>query len=146
MRKLSLSRKKMQQSPGGPTSRSLRSRRTHSTLSQDSLPTLPVYVSANQRQNWPRLLEGKHSSGLRWSVLLLCLYGFLLALCFWLMYPLLVDALPGSATAHALGSAFPWLSRLFWTNLAPFLVSAFAVVPWLDLRSDTALHAINLLL
>lgn len=133
----------MQQSSGEQTSRS---RRTRSALSQDASPTTPVYVSANQRENWPRLPAHRHSSVLRRSVLLICLYGFLLGICFWLMYPLLVAALPGSAAARALDAVFPWLPRLFWTNLAPFLLSALATVPWLDLRSNPPLHAINLLL
>ncbi|HET8844238.1 MAG TPA: hypothetical protein VFN35_22415 [Ktedonobacteraceae bacterium] len=144
--KLSLSRKKMHQSPDEQTSRLPGSPRTRSALSHDPLPTMPVYVSANQRQNWPQMPERKPSRALRRSILLLCFYGLLLGLCFWLMYPLLAMALPGSAAARVLTTAFPWLPRLFWTNLAPFLVSALASAPWLDLRAGVTLHAINLLL
>jgi hypothetical protein len=140
------SRKNMQQFPNNQTSRSLSTRRDGSALPSVPLSLSPVYVPAAERQKWPQLPVYKRHSPLRRALPLLFLYGSLLGCCFWLAFPLLYDAMPDSIAAHSLTTAFPWLSRLFWTNGVPFLVAALAHVSWLDLHTNPAQAAGSLLL
>lgn len=141
---LSLSRENMQQPPD-PGSRSVRVQRNTSDSSGPTLSTTPVYISATQRQNWPRIVASRRSASIRRVALLLALYGLLLSACFVLLYPLIFEAQPGSVPASALTATFPWLSFLFWTQ-AFWLVTSIGHISWLDLAANPSLAAANLLL
>lgn len=129
-----------------PRERTSRARRVNSALSGMPVATTPVYVSAALRQRWPQFPSVRRSFAFRRTFLLLCLCGLLLGFCYVLLYPLLVDALPGSASTQALGRAFPWLVDLFWTRRVPFLVALLARVPWFDLRNHSPAAAAHLAL
>ena len=136
----------MQQPPSKQSTRSLRAGRTNPALPSVRLPTTPVYVSAAPRRRWPQLPPGRRASTLRRVLLRLVLVGCALELCFLLLYPLFGEALPGSFVAQTLPRAFPWLTRLFWTQQFPGLVAALSHVSWLNLEAASPFAAANLAL
>lgn len=136
----------MPQAPRGQSSRSLRAGRTNPALPGAMLSTTPVYVPASQRQRWPQLPAGRRASTLRRVSTWLLLVGFLLGLCFLLLYPLPGIAFPGSFAAQALPLAFSWLPHLFWTRQFPGLLSFVSQVSWLNLRSGSPVAAVTLFL
>ncbi len=135
----------MQQPPRQST-RSLRAGRTNPALPSARLPTTPVYVSAAPRQRWPQMPAGKRGSTLRRVFWQLALLGFLLGLCFALLYPLFGEALPASFVAQALPRAFPWLTRFLWTKQWPALVALFSHISWLNLQAASPATIANLAL
>ncbi|HEY3991425.1 MAG TPA: hypothetical protein VGM01_00975 [Ktedonobacteraceae bacterium] len=136
----------MQQPPYDQSTRSLRAGRTNPSLPSVRLPTTPVYVPAAPRQRWPQLATGRRVSPLRRVFWQFMLFGFLLILCFWLLFPLFGDALPGSFVAQALPRAFPWLVDFSWTRLFPGFVALLSRVPWLDLQASSPVGFANLAL
>ena len=89
---------------------------------------------------------GKRASTLRNIFFQLVLLGFLLGLCFLLLYPLFGEALPSSFVAQALPRAFPWLTRLFWTQRLPELVTLLSHASWLNLQGASPVAVANLAL
>lgn len=135
----------MQQPPQQPT-RSLRSGRTNPALPGLRLPTTPVYVPAAPRQRWPQLSTSQDRSSLRRVFFQLLLLGLLLGLCYWLLYPLFGEALPGSFAAQGLIRAWPWLPNLFWTKQFPGLVWVLSFVPWFNIQKADPVSLANLAL
>lgn len=136
----------MQHPPYKQSARSLRAGRTDPTLPGAGLLTTPVYVPASPRRRWPQLSTSRRTSTLRRVLFQLVLLGFLLELCFWLLYPLFGQAWPNSFVAQALPRAFPWLTRFCWTQQFPGLVAALSRVSWLDLQAASPVAVANLAL
>lgn len=135
------------QQPSEQTSRSSRLRRTGLTMSDVTAPMTSTSASEAEelRHNWPQLTTYRRPSPLRRTALGLSIYGLLLGCCFVLAYPLFFEIQPGSLPALTLTTTFPWLTRLFWTNI-PWLSGAIGHVSWLDLHANPSLAATNLLL
>lgn len=136
----------MQLPPNDQSTRSRRAWRTNPALPSVRPPTTPVYVSASQRQRWPQFPAHRRALTVRRVFFQLGLLGCLLGLCFWLLFPLFGEALPGSFAARTLPRALPWLTRLFWTGLFPGLVAALAHLSWLPLALTSPIAISNLAL
>ena len=136
----------MQKPPYDQSTRSLRTGRTNPALPSVRLPTTPVYIPADQRQRWPQLPAGRQNSTLRRVFFQFVLLGLLLGFCFWLLYPLFGEALPGSFAAQGLPRAFPWLMGLSWTRQFPAFVALLSHVSWLDLEAASPIGFVNLAL
>lgn len=140
----------MQQHPRDPRSRSVRRSRTQPALPRVTLPTAPIVMQAQRNPALPRSpMMKKRPQLAKQAALKLIGLGFLLALLYLAMYPLLAGAVAGNGLSkQALYGIFPWLPRLFWTSWASILVQGLNHIPVFNLSSGTAggnAHA-NLLL
>ncbi len=128
----------------------MRRSRTQPALPRVTLPTSPIVA---QSQRSPALTRSpimkKRPQLAKQAALKLTGLGFLLALIYLAMYPLLAGPVAWNGLAkQALFGVFPWLPRFFWTSWAPVLVQGLNHIPVFNLSSRTAVgngHA-NLLL
>ncbi|HEX9133961.1 MAG TPA: hypothetical protein VF844_16845 [Ktedonobacteraceae bacterium] len=140
----------MQQHPRDQRSRSVRGRRTQPALPGVTLPTSPIVMQSQRNHALPLSpVIKKRPQHAKQAAFKLVGLGFLLALLYLAMYPLLAGAVAGNGLAkQALFGMFPWLPHLFWTSWASILVQGLHHIPVFNLSSGTTVgnaHA-NLLL
>ena len=112
----------------------MRARRTQPALPGVTLPTASIVVQAKLSSALPQPPSNKQPQHAKRAALKLAGLGFLLALIYLAMYPLLAG-LGNGPLNQAFYVVFPWLPHLFWTSWTPFLVQGLHHIPIFDLSS-----------
>lgn len=128
----------MQQRTSKDRARSMRARRTQPALPGVTLPTAAIMVQQQQGSALPHPpVNRKQPEYAKRAALKLIGLGFLLALLYLAMYPLLAEV--GNASLNqAYYAKFPWLPHLFWTSWASFLVQGLHHIPVFDMGSGVS--------
>src|SRR5215472_10184440 len=130
----------MQEHPRDRESRSLRRRRTQPALPGATLPTVPIGAQVQRSTALPQAPTRPRPQYARWAALKLLVLGLVLAVLYLALYPLLAGAVvDNEAVKHAIFGIFPWLSSLFWTSWASFLVQGLNYLPVFKLSGDALL-------
>jgi len=135
----------MQQHPRDQGSRSMRGRRTQPALPGVTLPTAPIVMQSQGNTALPRPpIMKKRPLHAKRAALKLVGLGFLLALLYLAIYPLLAGAVAGNEAAkQAFFGMFPWLPHFFWTSWASFLVQGLNHIPVFHLSSGDSSTAVG---
>ncbi len=112
----------------------MRARRTQPALPGVTLPTASIVVQAKLSSALPQPPSNKQPQHAKRAALKLAGLGFLLALIYLAMYPLLAG-LGNGPLNQAFYVVFPWLPHLFWTSWTPFPVQGLHHIPIFDLSS-----------
>lgn len=129
----------MQEHPRDQASRSLGRRRTQPALPGVTLPTAPIGAQAQRSTALTQAPIRQRPQHARRAALWLLVLGLVLALLYLALYPLLAGAVvDNDAVKHALFGIFPWLSSLFWTSWASFLVQGLNYLPVFKLSSGAS--------
>jgi hypothetical protein len=116
----------------------MRARRTQPALPGVTLPTAAIMAQQQQGSALPQPpVNKKQPKHAKQAALKLIGLGFLLALLYLAMYPLLAEVGNGSLN-QAYYAKFPWLLHLFWTSWASFLVQGLHHIPVFDLGSGVS--------
>ncbi len=119
----------------------MRARRTQPALPGVTLPTASIVVQSKLSSALPQPPSNKQPQHAKRAALKLAGLGFLLALIYLSMYPLLAG-LGNGPLNQAFYVVFPWLPHLFWTSWTPFLVQGLHHIPIFDLSSGGSLTTI----
>ncbi len=129
----------MQEHSRDQESRSLRKRRTQPALPGATLPTAPIDAQAQRSSALPQAPTRQRPQHAQRAALKLLVLGLVLGALYLALYPLLIGAVvDNEAVKHALFGIFPWLSSLFWTSRASFLVQGLNYLPMFKLSSGAS--------